>query len=100
MSDYIRVAIDRIEQDKSTIQSEVEGIRSSVMELYQEMQSLGATWEGPAWQAFQNQVAEDIENMQMIETQIRNYLEHMDYAGKEYKQCSGMIRQLVNSIRV
>ncbi len=100
MADYIRVSVERIEQDKSAIQNEAEGIKNSVMELYQEMQSLGTTWEGPAWQAFQNQVAADIENMQEIQVKIMNYLEHIDYASREYGRCSGTIRQLVDNIRI
>lgn len=98
MANYIKVSTQRLEQDRDSIQGELEGVRRAVERLGEEMQMLGQTWEGPAWQAFQNQAASDIENMQSVCSKINGFLRHMEYAGKEYRACESQVQDLVNSI--
>lgn len=100
MSNFIKVSVQRLNQDRDTIQNDMKDISKSIKELYDEMQLLGQTWEGPAWQAFQNQVAEDIRNMQDIYEKLSVYLSHMEYAGKQYQQCRNQVGSLVDSIRI
>lgn len=100
MANYIKIQTQRLEQDRDAIQDDMGAISALISELYEEMQLLGETWEGPAWHAFQNQVAEDIENMQMIHDKMKQYLSHMEYACREYRQCEKQISSLVDSIRV
>lgn len=100
MADYIKVSTQRIRGDRELIQREMEGITASVEELIRGMQSLGGTWEGPAWQTFQNQVASDAERMKEICVQIGGYLQHIEYAENEYKKCENTVEQLISSIRI
>lgn len=100
MAEYIKVSSQRIGQDKESILEELKGIEHAVESLYTGMQALGQTWEGPAWNAFQGQVASDIENMQAINGKLSEYLTHMEYAQNEYVQCENKVEQLVSSIKI
>lgn len=100
MADYIRVSTGNIKRDRESIQNERKGIEQSVEDLYQEMQSLAQTWEGPAWQSFQGQVASDIENMYAVCEMISGFLSHMEYAENEYQRCENQVGSLVDSIRI
>lgn len=100
MADYIRVSIQQLVHDKDTIQGELGQVVDSIEQLREEMTLLGQTWEGPAWETFQNQVATDIENMQMVCSKIKEFLSHMEYAEKEYRVCEDQVRRLVDEIRI
>lgn len=100
MPNYIKVSTQRLNQDRDTIQSEMKDISRSIEELAEEMRLLGQTWEGPAWLAFQNQAAADIENMQMIYEKLSVYISHIEFAVKEYQKCENQVNSLVDSIRI
>ena len=100
MSDYIRVTTENIGRDKESIQNELSGIERAVDGLYQEMQSLSQTWEGPAWQNFQSQVSSDIENMHAVCEKVSGFVSHMEYALKEYQKCEDQVQSLVDNIRI
>lgn len=100
MAHEIRISTQRLEQDKETIRGEISSITKEIEALAEEMQALGMTWEGPAWQIFQNQVAADIENMQAVCSKITGFTDHMEYACKEYKECENRVRSLVQNIRI
>lgn len=100
MGNYIRVSTEQLERDRTEIQEELSGIYKAVEELGDEMQSLAATWEGPAWQTFQSQVASDIENMQRINEKIAEFISHMEYAEKEYESCDNQVQDLIARIRI
>lgn len=98
MADYVKVSVLGIRGDRETIRTEISGIKEEVKSLYEEMQALGQTWEGAAWQTFQGQVTEDIENMQLVEERLAGYLSHMEYAEKEYHNCENQVQMLVRSL--
>ena len=100
MAEYIRVCTQQIDQDRNRIEEETRGVRSAVEELYREMQALGQTWEGPAWQTFQNQVASDIEHMRGIDIKLAEFMNHIEYASLEYKRCESKMEEVVRSIRI
>lgn len=100
MGTYMKVSTQRLEEDKAGIQNELKGIGQSVEELSQEIQLLGQTWEGPAWAAFQNQAASDIENMQAIYEKLSVYISHIENASKEYRTCENQVGNLIDRIRI
>lgn len=100
MGNYIRISTEQLERDRTEVQEELGGVHKAVEELGEEMQSLGTTWEGPAWQTFQSQVASDIENMQGICGKIAEFISHMEYAEQEYKNCDNQVQDLIAGIRI
>lgn len=98
MADHIKVSVSGIRRDRERILEETVGIRDEVQRLYEEMQALGQTWEGTAWQVFQAQVAADVENMQQVGEKLSVYLSHMEYAEKEYHSCENQVRGMINGL--
>lgn len=100
MVDYIRVSSERMGQDYSQIQGKLMEIENEITSLGEEMQMLGQTWEGPTWNAFQNQLARDLENMQQISKKLSEFVQHMEYAKSSYGECERKVEQLVRSIGI
>lgn len=100
MADYIKVSSERMGQDYSMIQGQLIEIETEIKALGEEMQMLGQTWEGPTWNAFQNQMARDLENMQQISKKLSDFLLHMEYAKSSYRECERKVEQLVQKIGI
>lgn len=100
MADYIKVSDQQIGQDYSSIQGQLMEIENEITVLGEEMQMLGETWEGPTWNAFQNQVAMDLENMQQIKKKLSEFLQHMEYAKSSYGSCERKVKQMVQQIEI
>lgn len=98
MGDYIRVSTQNIDRDREKITGELEGISKAIEGLYQEMKALGSSWEGPAWNQFQQQVASDIENMCLICENLSGYLRRMEFASMEYRKSADKIENIVRRI--
>lgn len=100
MADYIKVSDQQLGQDYNSIQGQLMEIENEITSLGEEMQMLGQTWEGPTWEAFQNQVAKDLENMQGIQKKLSEFLQHMEYAKSSYGECERKVEQLVQEIGI
>lgn len=100
MADYIKVSDQQMGQDYNSIQGQLMDIENEITSLGEEMQMLGQTWEGPTWDAFQNQVSNDLENMQEIYKKLSEFLQHMEYAKSSYGECERKVEQLVQKIRI
>lgn len=100
MSGYIRISTSRLRNDKKQIENDVKAACQEITGLAESMQQLSQTWEGAAWQAFQNQLAEDLENMQQVGKKLAEFLDHMNYAESQYRACEQEVENTVSRIRV
>lgn len=100
MADYIKVSSEHIGQDYHSIQGQLMDIENEIRSLGEEMRTLGQSWEGPTWNAFQSQVDRDLENMQQISRKLSDFLQHMEYAKSSYGECERKVEELVKSIGI
>ncbi|MDD2980433.1 MAG: WXG100 family type VII secretion target [Hespellia sp.] len=100
MSELIEITTGNLNADRETMEQELQGIGEDLKVLLEEMQQLNATWEGAANQAYQAQVASDVENMQELCKCLLQYISCVSYAGTEYIKCEKSVASYIDSIRV
>ena len=66
MSNQIRVSTSNMSRDVKKMDQQVAVLPEVIRELKVQMSLLASCWEGPAWMAFQNQVADDIAFMSEV----------------------------------
>ena len=66
MSNQIRVSTSNMSRDVKKMDQQIAVLPEVIRELKVQMSLLASCWEGPAWMAFQNQVADDIAFMSEV----------------------------------
>lgn len=100
MADYIDIDTMALNRDRQVIQSELERVRTGINQLREKMAALGTMWEGPAHNAFMSQFHTDYAFVQAFVSEIRAYIETMEYAEREYERCGDAVRRTVDTIRI
>ncbi len=100
MQKFIKADTKDMARDRTEMQSEIEKIHKEVDELAEELALLANAWEGPAWETYQMQIAEDVEHIHGICDSLQHFLAHMTYAQQEYEKCEMEIKRLIDSIPI
>lgn len=100
MSSRILVSGSRMGQDRQKISDELNRIGDEIGRLGDAMAMLADCWEGPAWNAFQNKVASEIEEMKEIYRFFDHYLEQSAAAEAIYQDCETANRRRMRKTKV
>ncbi len=100
MSTVIKVSAEQMTRDGESIASRVENITNDIGGLADAMKQLASCWEGPAWNAFQNDVSTSIEDMNEICRFFSVYLDELNDAKKVYRKCETENRNRIRNVRV
>lgn len=100
MAERIEIETRSLGQDRETIQSQTEGLKSRTRQLSEQIESLSGMWEGPAKESFMAQFRTDYEFMQEFLMEMDKYVQAMAYAENEYNKCENDVAQLVAAIRI
>ncbi len=84
MSKYLKVSAPQMERDYQKLNDYVSQIPELTDTVILTMEKLSQCWEGKAWQAFQKQVADDIEHINRLYRFLMNYLSHMEASRQKY----------------
>ena len=97
---FIEISTEALASDRSALETQIQGIRQEMKQLQQEMEQLNARWEGSAKQEFLGQFEEDYAFMEEVVRGLEQYVQHMEYAGKEYQGCEGSVTELIRSLQI
>lgn len=100
MNHYINVNSATLKKDSNDINAKVNSLLKELQNVYTEVKSLDAMWEGPANAAFTAQFAADYENFKTVCDYINNFARDMNSAANEYDRCEAEINSAIKSIRV
>lgn len=100
MNNYIKVSVPKLKRTGETVHTDAEKIPQFVQELEDTMKSLGSCWEGPAWNAFQQQVKSDILNILEVYDWLRKYLEAASEVEKVYGNCERQSYDCVDKVHI
>lgn len=100
MAERIEIETRSLGQDKETIQTQTEGLRSRMSQMLEQMEGLSGMWEGPAKEAFLVQFRNDYAYMQEFLAEMDKYVQAMAYAESEYNKCENDVAQIVAAIRI
>lgn len=94
------VDTDNLRKDISTLRQYLRLIEKVHAELRDKMTEVSSMWEGPAKEAFHQQFRNDCAELIESCKQIREVLESMDAAAKEYDSCDSRIKSIIDAIQV
>lgn len=84
MGNQIRVSTSRMSKDVKTLEQQIAVLPQVIRELKTQMHLLASCWEGPAWMAFQNQVADDIAFMSEVYQFLSAYNRSLQSSAEGY----------------
>lgn len=84
MSGYLKVSANKIKSDAQRMEELKETIPTLMKELEAAMMQLSGCWEGVAWAAYQQNVADHMEMLSDIYDYMSRYIVSVQEAGKEY----------------
>lgn len=95
MSNTITVSASRMGQDREHIGESMERAAAGVGELRDAMLALSACWEGPAWETFQNEVHESLNEMYELYSFFSEYVYRNKESESEYQKCENVNRDMM-----
>lgn len=100
MGDRIEIETRSLAQDRDTIQSQTEGLKTKMNQMQEQMERLSGMWEGPAKEAFMTQFQTDYAYMMDFLAEMNKYVQAMTYAENEYNKCENDVAQIVAAIQI
>ena len=100
MQNIMKVHVQNIVKDRMEMQLQLEKIYKDTNELFEELALLGESWEGPTWENYQMQIANEIENIYGICDSLKQFLRQMEYTEQKYENYNEEIRRLIDSIPI
>lgn len=92
--------LDRYRSDVREFKSATSQLKSKSKRLFDSLESLNATWIGPAHNVYVANVAEDKELMESVFKALRELGEELSDADSTYRKCEDRVRQEINSLIV
>lgn len=92
-TDYLSDDIVRLEDEKNKLERAID-------EMFDAVNTLEATWDGPASETFKAQFQSDYETCKEMHRAFGTLIEKLKTAKEEYDRCESEVGELVRSIRV
>ena len=92
--------LERFRSDIDAFEKACKSIDDNYKNMFEEIRALDAMWEGPTHDAFVRQVVQDSESMEEIVEYLKEILEDLRYAHKEYTGCERQVSDIVNSLNM
>lgn len=92
--------LDRYRSDLREFKTTAAQIKRKSNELFNSLESLNATWIGPAHDVYVDNVAEDKELMDSVFKALKELEEELSEASITYRKCEERVQQEINSLVV
>lgn len=100
MADYIKVDARKMGRDIDELHELLKEIPRQIDELEDSMAKLSTVWEGQAWDAFQRQVANDIEYLREVYRMGKEYVGSFSDAKRIYQDVEIKVDDEVKSLKL
>lgn len=98
--EYFEVDTAILRQSAAEVGQGLSDMQTRLNALVEKMTELDAMWDGPASETFRTQFNSDCAAFQEMCDVIRDFMDSMEYAAKEYDVCEGKVKEAVNAIQV
>jgi len=96
----IEVDTNLLRRDIQLLEQKLQHLAGGNTKLFDAVAVLNAMWEGPAKQAFDQQVLIDQEMLAEMQKQIGGMIEEMRAANTEYCRCEDDVEAIIRAIKV
>lgn len=96
----IEIDTAMLQGDEQNIAEQAADLQRDLTEISSLIEQLGSMWDGPARQAFQAQMAEDLGILSEICSFMQKYTGWMQQAGGEYVKCENAVQEIIAAVRI
>lgn len=97
---FIEVDTQQLQRDEGLLNDKLNAVRERLKRVYELMEALDGTWNGPANEAFRNQFTQDREQFDAICKEVQDLINSVDHACKEYNRCEAQVKDTVSAISI
>ena len=97
---YLKVDINQLLSDADDMSFEIEEILKEVNSVYDDVQALGAMWQGTASDKFATSFGEEYTKINEYLTELKKCVDHVKISAEDYNSCEQQIYSMVESISV
>lgn len=97
---YLKVDITQLLSDADDMSFEIEEILKEVRSVYDDVQALGAMWQGTASDKFATSFGEEYTKINEYLTELKKCVDHVKISAEDYNSCEQQIYSMVESISV
>lgn len=91
---------DALGRDIDVLEGQKQGLKQNLTELVTSMNTLNASWEGRAKNAYMVQYRADVNSMNNLCSLIEQYISILREAKREYERAANRVRGVVDQIRI
>lgn len=97
---HLKVNISQLLSDADDMSFEIEEILKEVNSVYDDVQALGAMWQGTASDKFATSFGEEYTKINEYLTELKKCVDHVKISAEDYNSCEQQIYSMVESISV
>lgn len=97
---YLKVDINQLLSDADDMSFEIEEILKEVRSVYDDVQALGAMWQGTASDKFATSFGEEYTKINEYLTELKKCVDHVKISAEDYNSCEQQIYSMVESISI
>lgn len=97
---HLKVNTNQLLSDADDMSFEIEEILLEVRSVYDEVQALGAMWQGTASDKFAKSFGDEYTKINEYLTELKKCVDHVKVSAEDYNSCEQQVYSMVDSIRV
>lgn len=97
---HLKINISQLLSDADDMSFEIEEILKEVRSVYDDVQALGAMWQGAASDKFATSFGEEYTKINEYLTELKKCVDHVKISAEDYNSCEQQIYSMVESISV
>lgn len=99
-ANYLKINSNQLLSDADDMSFEIEEILREVRSVYDEVQALGAMWQGTASDKFAKSFGDEYTKINEYLTELKKCVDHVKVSAEDYNSCEQQVYSMVDSIRV
>ena len=92
--------LEAFRRDIGVFETAYAGMNTNYRRLFDDINTLGTTWEGPAHSAYDAQFKADAAMFEELLNLLKQIMDDLNFAHREYSTCEQNVRDLINNIRL
>lgn len=100
MGSIIKMSTHRLSQDRKDIGEKANRMSLEMNDLTEKLEALSACWEGPAWEAYKEEVNVRMQEMQEAREYFRVLSEKLEEAEADYLKCEQSNKNELAGVRI
>ena len=100
MTDKVEVDISTFRSDASNMADMLSAVRKDMEGMFQAVEALDATWDGPSSEAFKLQFLADKQAFEELATAVDGIIASIDNAVGLYTKCEAEVSSTIDSIKI